>query len=258
MEIIQQLLQMPSLLLGSAVVMLSITLSVGGLLFVRRFVSHQKLKSHNDIAGAIFGTLGMAYTVLVAFVVVTVWQSFDKATSNTDKEANCLVSLYRDCESFSEPSKQQIRALLNEYAKKVTSDEWPLLPKGQASPRVQEIINKLSILYSNYLPKAITDQIFFEESVGKFNGLCELRRERLIDSKHGIHPILWFVLIIGAIVTIGFTFFFGSENLRAQITMTILLAALIAIILFTILAFDFPFTGDVTISSEPFKEMLKY
>ncbi|MDP2922238.1 MAG: DUF4239 domain-containing protein [Candidatus Omnitrophota bacterium] len=252
------LLNMPFLLLSVIVVGVTVVISTAGILFMRRFISHQKLKSHNDIAGAIFGTLGMAYTVLIAFVVVTVWQSFDKATFNTEREANCLVDLYRDSESFSEPSRKQIRNLLNEYAQVVTGDEWQLLSQGKPSPKVQEVINKLNTLYSNYLPKTITDQIFFEESVRKLNELCELRRERLIDSRHGTHPMLWFVLIVGAIFIIAFTSFFGSENLHSQVTMSILLSVFIALILLTILAFDYPFTGSVNISPEPFKEMLKY
>jgi hypothetical protein len=38
--------------------------------------------------------------------------------------------------------------------------------------------------------------------------------------------------------------------------MTSIISILLALILFTILAFDFPFTGDVSISPKPFSEML--
>jgi hypothetical protein len=40
--------------------------------------------------------------------------------------------------------------------------------------------------------------------------------------------------------------------------MTTLLSVLLALILFTILVFDFPFTGDVSISPKAFSDMLKY
>jgi len=72
----------------------------------------------------------------------------------------------------------------------------------------------------------------------------------------GIHPLLWFVLIGGALATISFTFLFGAENLKAQIIMVVLLSAVISLILFTIMSLDFPFTGAVSISPEPFKWIL--
>jgi hypothetical protein len=44
----------------------------------------------------------------------------------------------------------------------------------------------------------------------------------------GIVPaIIWVVLFGGAVLTIGFTFFFGAENLRAQSLMTGALSVLI-------------------------------
>ena len=70
--------------------------------------------------------------------------------------------------------------------------------------------------------------------------------------------MLWFVLIVGGITTIMFTFFFGSENLKAQIMMASMLALIIALILFTVLLLDFPFTGGMNISSFAFKQMAHF
>jgi hypothetical protein len=254
----QLLLSIPSPILGILMVVIGIMISIAGLLGVRRFISHQRLKTHNDVASAIFGTLGMMYAVLVAFVVVIAWEDFDRANLNVEKEASCLAALYRDSEGLSAPFKSQAQPLLNEYANAVINDEWKMLARGERSPKVELTVKNIWHLYSNYSPDTITEQIFFKETVKKLNELSEFRRQRLLDSRTGIHPVLWFVLIMGGMVTILFTFFFGSENLTAQIMMTGLLAALISLILFTILVFDFPFTGGVTISPEPFKQMLNF
>ena len=60
------------------------------------------------------------------------------------------------------------------------------------------------------------------------------------------------------IITVIFSFFFGSENLKAQLIMTTLLAVLIVLILFTILIMDFPFSGDMAVSPDAFKQVLLY
>jgi hypothetical protein len=57
---------------------------------------------------------------------------------------------------------------------------------------------------------------------------------------------------------VAFTFFFGSENLYAQLTMTTMLAVLIVLILFTILIMDFPYSGDLSIPVTPFQQVLEF
>jgi hypothetical protein len=61
--------------------------------------------------------------------------------------------------------------------------------------------------------------------------------------------ILWFVLIAGGLITLGYPAFFGSTNLLAQVLMTAALAVLVAIALLLGIVFDHPFTGDVQVSA---------
>jgi len=252
------LYNIPSVILCAVILVVSTILSIAGLLIVRRYVPHYRMKLHNDIAGPMSETLGVVYAVLLTFVVVITWQSFDKSAFNVEMEANYLTDLVRDSGALSESFKDEVHNLTDEYAKSVINDEWKSMARGESSPRVQEAVKKLEALYDNYLPKTETERIFFAESVRKLNELCELRRSRLIDAKTGVHPILWFVLIVGAVSTIIFTYFFGSENLKAHVMMTAIISIVLALILFTILSFDFPFTGDVSISPRAFSEMLKY
>jgi len=250
------LLHVPTLILMLILVVGSVTLCVGGLVVVRRFVPHHRLKIHNDVAGPIFATIGVAYGVLLAFVVVIVWQNYDKSRVNVEKEANCMVDIYADVECFPAEFKEAVRLAIREYDKTVVNEEWPMLASGQSSAEARHIIRKLWKLFSAYWPTTDTERIFFAESVKKLNEMMELRRMRILDSKTGVEPMLWFVLIAGAAVTISFIFFFGSENLVAQILMASLLAVLISLILLTVLLFDFPFTGDVSIKPTAFQEVL--
>ena len=58
-------------------------------------------------------------------------------------------------------------------------------------------------------------------------------------------------------MTIGFTFFFGTENLRAQALMTGALALLIFFGLLIIIAIDHPFAGTVSVEPEPLLTVLE-
>ena len=242
----------PTFVIGIMMIGFMITLSVAGLCIVRYFVPHHKLKDHHDVADPLLGILGAMYSVLLAFVVVTVWQNYDKSNAGVQNEAIYMADLYRDSEALSADFNQKLVTLLRQYRQAVVKYEWPTMAKGESSPEVEKIMLQIWGLYTNYVPKTQTETIFFNESVQKLNLFRELRRQRLMDSQTGIQPILWFVLLSGAVSIILFTFLFGAENIKAQIIMGILVSATLGLALFTIMIMDFPFTGDMHISPKPF------
>lgn len=257
MSMIQSLLYyIPTYLLGAIMVVLSVIFSTTGLILVRKVVPVHQTKLHNDIAGFIFTALGVIYAVLVAFMVVISWQNFDATTTRLEREANIYADLYRDSTGISATFHDRAGKALGEYVKSVVKDEWPMMSKGLESQKTHDLLHKVWDVYISYTPKGEREKIFFEESVRKLNEANELRRQRIVDSGTGIHPVLWFVLIACGLITVAFTFFFGTENFFYQTIMTGLLSSLIALVLFTVMVFDYPFTGDISVPSEAFKMIL--
>lgn len=247
--------KVPLVLLGSIIVLFSIAFSIAGLFIIRLFLSHQKRKIHNDIAGPIFATVGVVYAVLLTFIVVAAWGAFEKAESNVEEEANCLGDLFASSIAFNQDHKIEINGLLEKYRQAVISEEWPLLARGQSSHNVDMIIKNIWKFYAKFNPENKTQEIFLTESVKRLNQLGELRRVRLFDSRRGVNEILWFVLIVGGIITLIFSFLFGTENFGIQIFMTVLLAVIIGLIIFTIMEIDYPFTGNFSIKPEAFQRL---
>jgi hypothetical protein len=251
------ILKIPTWILGALVVGGLSLLSVVGLFALRPFLPHHaRLREHHDVAGPILGVVGVLYAVLLAFVVVTVWQNMDRTDANVEMEANYLADIYRNAEAFAPDFREKVAGVVREYRQSVVEEEWKTMAEGKMSPKVEVIVNKLWALYTVYEPTTPREEAFFSESVQKLNSFRDLRRQRLMDSQAGIHPLLWFVLIAGMFATVSLTFLFGMENLKVHVAMIALLALTIALILFTIMVLDFPFTGDVSISAEPFKQLL--
>jgi hypothetical protein len=250
------LLSMPTWAIGVLMILIALVTTVGGVLLVRHFINVSRLKQHHDIAGPIFSTLGVVYAVLLAFVIVIVWQDFDKTQNDVFNEANYYADIYRDSNGLSEPFRSELLTSYDDYINAIIVDEWPRLARGERSMLAQEKSDKNWKLYASYEPKNDKEKIFYAEILNKMNTAGELRRQRIIDASQGVHPVLWFILLIGGIITVVFTFFFGSENLIAQLIMTTLLAVLITLILFTILIMDFPFTGDLGMQPTAFQQIL--
>jgi hypothetical protein len=86
--------------------------------------------------------------------------------------------------------------------------------------------------------------------------ITEMRRARLAPAEGLVPGVIWPVLFGGAVVTIAYTFFFGTENLRAQALMTGMLAVIIFSGLLTAIVIDRPFKGVVKVHSDPLAEVL--
>jgi hypothetical protein len=129
---------------------------------------------------------------------------------------------------------------------------------GQRSMKTQGLSNVFWDYFNSFEPATEREKIYYQELLRKKNEGSELRRARLADAVTGINPALWFVLLLGGIITVAFTFFFGSDNIRAHMIMTTLLSLLIVLILYTTLSLDYPFSGDVSITPQAFKQILMY
>jgi high-affinity Fe2+/Pb2+ permease len=90
----------------------------------------------------------------------------------------------------------------------------------------------------------------------QLDALTQARRSRLHLAVGIVPSMLWAVLTLGGVLTVGFTFFFGTKNLRAQILMTGILSILVFMSLFVIISINHPFTGPVHVDSEPLRNVL--
>ncbi len=250
-------LSVPTPVLGCIMILLAMLFAAGGTLLVRRRCPVRVLKAHHDITGPMFGTVGVLYAVLLAFIVIVAWQNFDKAGSDVVQEANYYGDIYRNSNGLDVEFRPKIRAAMDAYLESVIEDEWPRLPAGGMSERSQKNALAVWALVGAYQPQSEASKIFLAETVHRMNLAGEMRRQRLMNARNGIHLVLWLVLYMGAIIMMGFAFCFGAESQRMQLLMNSVLALLMTLILFTVHVLDSPFGGTMGITAEPFRQVLE-
>ena len=116
-------------------VFLPVLAAVAGLALVQRLVPPERRKEQNDFAGFIFAVLGVAYAVLLAFVVIAVWQDYETAKTNVDSEAHELAGVYFLASRLPEPDRTRIQDLVRTYVRVVVEQEWPMMERGKTSAR---------------------------------------------------------------------------------------------------------------------------
>ena len=70
---------------GVLVVFAGCLAAVAGLELVQRLVPHEKRQEHNDVAGFLYAVVGIVYAVLLALLVIAVWEQFQKANETVER-----------------------------------------------------------------------------------------------------------------------------------------------------------------------------
>lgn len=250
-------LNLPVFLMIAVAIIASSAVSVVTLFIIRKKINWEKFKENHEVGGYLFNALGLIYAVLIAFVVFASWQEYNSAQILCDKEANLLQDLYLNSDGLPEQYRVDIKDNIIKYLKMIIDDDWPLLGEDKGNPESRHILLDLWKIYSK-MDSLDTEKekIFYAESISKLDEVTECRRLIILNGQNHIPIVIWIVILIGALTSIGFSLFFGTRNLKVQAVMTSLFALTNAIIIVLILNLDHPFTGDTKIQPVPYEEVL--
>ena len=255
-----QLILWPDWVAAVIINLVLIGFSVIGLLVVKKIVHHSILKRHNDVAGFIFATIGVMYAVILAFVVLVVWQKFNSAEQVSQEESSHAFALYRDISMYPDTTAaRELRKEFKEYIQSVIENEYPKMEVLQTDTMTIVRFRELFYSIKNKLsPKTNTELAIYSEILKSLNLLAEKRALRMMGTTSSIPPQIWYTIIFGAFLTIGFTFLFGTENFRAQLIMSVCLSILIAMIIFVIMELQYPYSGDLSIRPDGYRMILEW
>lgn len=225
-------------------------LSVAGLYAVRRTVSPQSLREHHDVAGFILAIVGVIYAVLLAFVVLVVWERYEDARVHLEQESNSLVDVYRLAHGLEPNTRHQVRDGVRVYAQSVIQEEWPVMQRGSMSDQTSHTLDLLWGRCTDAKVNGDRESVVLGEVLDRMTEVSDNRRLRLLGARTGVPPAMWVVLFFGAAATISFTYFFGLEKFRTQAVMTAILAVTVGLVLYLISSLQYPFSGRLGIQPE--------
>jgi hypothetical protein len=225
-------------------------LSMAGLVFVRKWIGLERLKANNEVAGFKFAAIGVLYAVLLAFAVIVVWEKYYGAEEKVAQEAGGAATIYRLSGGLGDQDGVSLRDSMTAYLKAAITEDWPAMAHGEPSPVANRALNDVYAAALRYRPVDQRGAVVLTAVLHQLDLITEARRARLVVASGIVPGVLWLVLFGGALVTVGFTYFFGTENLRAQMLMTGALSLLIFSGLLIIIAIDLPFAGTVRIEPE--------
>ena len=238
------------------IVLIPSIIAAGLTVIVRWLYGYQALSRNNTLAGIKFGIVGLTYVMLLTFATISVWEKFSLAQTAVIDEAAAARAIYIIAKG---DTKQQIAITnaIKNYLDKAINQGWPLMAIEKDSPDTKSALDNLyksAVAYDDVGPQTtqIASELF--KHIDRINDSMLVRTTL---SKGIVPDLLWFILLFGAVLTIGFTLFFGGESIIVQAIMTVITSSIMLLALLVIISFDHPFTGDVSVSSQPLEIALK-
>ena len=110
----------------------------------------------------------------------------------------------------------------------------------------------------DFEPRTPQEQCFYNSIIETYTTMSNSRRIRLVEAEGSVSPVLWVVLFVGAIITVGFTYLFVVERLGSQILMISLVCTALSLNLYLVIINSSPFFGDFKLRPIAFKVAAKF
>jgi len=221
---------------------------------LRQFVKYTR--GANDIVGYVLSCFGVFYGLLLGLIAVTAYQNVADAGANVTREAAALSALYEDVSRYPEPYGQNLRWLLRDYTRYVIKYAWPLQQRGIIPEEGTIRADAFQEQLLDFQPATPAQEILHAEALRQFNHFLEARRMRLFSVPSGLPAVMWYVMIVGAVLNLALCWLFEMRFIT-QLLLGGILAAYLGTMMFLIFDMNQPFRGQVSISAAPFETLFQ-
>ncbi|WP_371648724.1 MULTISPECIES: DUF4239 domain-containing protein [unclassified Streptomyces] len=210
---------------------------------------------HNDMIGAGLGMFAAIYGIILAFVVVTLWTQADEAEMVVANESAHLAQMVRDSQAFPPAQRADMEHAVSDYAHAVAEVQWPLMRKGRPKYGATErAMEDMFATLNSFEPKTERQKAFYRETISDINKVVAERRARITKAQQSLPELFKILAYGGALVIIPLTFLYGNKSRRVRLLFVGSVAALVGFTLLLVLVLDHPFSGDISVQPDAFKE----
>jgi Protein of unknown function (DUF4239) len=233
---------------------LFIGLSQLGLSLFNRLNKRIRLPQNNEVAGIMFGAISLIYSLVLAFVIVAVWEDYDKLNQTIETEADKLNGIIAHSSALPDSVRHPLDSVLTDYCREVVDYEWKMkstddTERASAIPGMRRMLVKLE-------PQDRMQENLFAVLDNDLSDITELRRSRLAHSRSQVPGAVWLILKTGSIMLITFSYLFTVPSETLKRVYLFFLSGCVAMCMILVYTLDQPFTGNARVSNEPYDRIL--
>jgi hypothetical protein len=211
----------------------------------------------SGVVSTIFSNVAVLHAVILAFLVLTVWEQHSAADEDVSEEAARLEAVYHDAAGLPSADAKKLRGYVRDYTNAVIDKEWRVLGQGKIAHEAEEALEHSFGVLRTVEPKSVREQAFHQEILGKLNEVTERRALRIHASRAEMPGPFWLLLAAGMLVTVGLAALMPVSSQRLHALLNASLAGTGALVIALIFVLDSPFAGDLGVGSEAFREAIE-
>jgi ABC-type sugar transport system permease subunit len=226
-----------------ALIVLVDALAAGALVLIRRRAPEGSYFTDSQRAAGAFAVTGTIFAVLVGFVFLLSFQSYQNARSSSKDESIAAIGLFNSAEHFAPPARAALQADAVCYARAVTNVEWPAMADERSSPIVDAWISRLNDGFDRVHPHGTSQSAAAQSWFTSTDALLQGRQGRLSEANRVIPTTIWVLLMIagGSVIALILLFADPGERVYAQLAMTIAVTTAVAASLLLVDFLDRPY-----------------
>jgi hypothetical protein len=208
----------------------------------------------NELIIHIAGSFGLVYAVLLGLLTVATFQNTKEVEDGVAREASALSTIYHGADGYPEPVRSELKAQLRDYTHYVIDKDWPAHRRGVVLQGGEHRLQVIRATLLSYEPKTKTQEQLQNELLRYLDNMMVSRDQRLSAVTATIPGVLWYVVVIGALLTLAFLWMLYIE-LTPQIILGGITAFFLGIMIFLIYAMDHPLRGAVSVPPDSFRSV---
>ena len=196
----------------------------------------------NAIAGIALSTIALFYAVLLGLLSLAVFQNYTTAGDTVEREAASVMTLGRSFHMYPSPLKGQLGELLVRYVDEEAGPGWAMQRIGRSSAEGDALVDRIGHLLQGFNPSTNGEKAVHLDTLRMFSEFVDRRQQRIDASQNSIPGVLWFVVLVGAVINTTVLWLFDYDQ-RTHLVVGGALSLFIGIMVFMLAALDQPFNG---------------
>ncbi|QES47123.1 hypothetical protein DEJ50_03950 [Streptomyces venezuelae] len=203
--------------------------------------------------------IGVIYAIVLGLAIAGVWEARGGAQEYVRQEAQALHEVSIRSQVYPEEVRTRIRSDVDAYVTYVVGTEWKeMAESGLVTDKGTELLERIRRDVTDYQPQTDHEGQAYQPLVDQVAAADDARSGRAQSAGATMPGVVWFGLIIGALVTVGMIFALQIRRSFRELVLAGLFSALIAFLLFLIWDFDAPFSRGIAATAEPFLQQFPH
>jgi hypothetical protein len=202
---------------AAAILMSAAIVTVSAMLLVRRRAPEGGYFTDGDRAAGVFGVLATGFSIVLGFVIVLAFTSYDASRSGAEDESLTVLQQAETAQFLSEPAAGQLTGELICYARSVVAQEWPAMERGELGDHINPWTAELFHTVRTVDPQSPSAQAAYSKWLDQTSDRESARSSR-IHGAVGVMPWpLWLMLFLATALVLVFMLFFADSGERAVV-----------------------------------------